>query len=248
MNVVSSTTRRSCRAVFIGHYAASFGAKSVAPRVSLATLFVAAQLADIVFSVLLVADVERVTIDPEGVGPSAVSMTFTPFSHGLIGTLILALVAGLAYWRWSRTIASRTGTAAAVVGATVASHYLLDLVSHDRDISLVDGVTAGIGLGQSGLVAFIVEGMLLIAGLSVYLHRTTARDAIGSWGPAAFVAGLLGFGWLVLVVMSPAADVAGLAASNLAAYLLLSVVAGWIDRHRHPRAGRYACAPGAEPL
>jgi hypothetical protein len=39
--------------MFIGHFAVAFGAKSVAPRTSLATLIVAAQLLDLIWPILV---------------------------------------------------------------------------------------------------------------------------------------------------------------------------------------------------
>jgi hypothetical protein len=50
--------------VFIGHLALGFAAKRVAPRVSLALLLGAAQLADILWPFFLALGLEQVRIDP----------------------------------------------------------------------------------------------------------------------------------------------------------------------------------------
>jgi hypothetical protein len=50
--------------MFIGHFAVGFAAKRVAPSTSLATLFAAAQLLDLVWPVLVLAGVEKVRVDP----------------------------------------------------------------------------------------------------------------------------------------------------------------------------------------
>jgi hypothetical protein len=50
--------------MFIGHFALGLAAKRATPRVSLALLFAAAQLADILWPVFLAIGLERVRIDP----------------------------------------------------------------------------------------------------------------------------------------------------------------------------------------
>ncbi len=48
--------------MFIGHYALALGAKRVAPRTSLGTLFAATSLADLLWPLLLLTGWERVTV------------------------------------------------------------------------------------------------------------------------------------------------------------------------------------------
>jgi hypothetical protein len=50
--------------MFIGHFALGFAGKRVAPRLSLAALFAAAQLADIIWPFLVALGIEQVRIDP----------------------------------------------------------------------------------------------------------------------------------------------------------------------------------------
>jgi len=50
--------------VFIGHYGAALAGKRIAPRVSLGTLFLGAQLPDLIWPILLLLGVERVRIEP----------------------------------------------------------------------------------------------------------------------------------------------------------------------------------------
>lgn len=48
--------------MFLGHFAVGMAAKRVAPRVSLGTLFVAAQFLDLLWPTLLLLGIERVRI------------------------------------------------------------------------------------------------------------------------------------------------------------------------------------------
>jgi hypothetical protein len=50
--------------MFIGHFALGFAAKRATPRLSLAVLFAAAQLADIIWPVLVATGIEQVRIAP----------------------------------------------------------------------------------------------------------------------------------------------------------------------------------------
>ena len=50
--------------MFLGHFAVGFAAKKAAPRVSLATLFIAVQLQDLLWPLFLLLGLEHVRIDP----------------------------------------------------------------------------------------------------------------------------------------------------------------------------------------
>ena len=72
--------------MFIGHFAVGFAAKRVAPRVSLGTLFLAAQFIDLLWPTLLLLGVERVSIDPALPG-APLRFEHYPVSHRLLGVL-----------------------------------------------------------------------------------------------------------------------------------------------------------------
>ncbi len=50
--------------MFIGHFAVGFGAKKWAPTVSLGMLFLACQLADLIWPNLVLLNVERFEVTP----------------------------------------------------------------------------------------------------------------------------------------------------------------------------------------
>lgn len=55
--------------MFVGHYGVALAATGAEPKASLAGMFVATQLLDIVFSALLLTGTERVSLDPMGMAP-----------------------------------------------------------------------------------------------------------------------------------------------------------------------------------
>jgi hypothetical protein len=100
--------------VFIGHYAAGFAAKRLAPRVSLGTLLSAALLLDLVWPVLVLCGVERVRIAPGDTVMTPLDFEYYPYSHSLLMAMVWGAAAGLLYLALRR---DRTG--ALVVGLLV---------------------------------------------------------------------------------------------------------------------------------
>ena len=80
--------------MFIGHFALAFAAKRVAPPVSLGTLFLACQLADLVWPNLVLLGIERVSI---AATPSLGSSSGIPAAIPWAAQAMWLIVAG-AYW------------------------------------------------------------------------------------------------------------------------------------------------------
>jgi len=86
--------------MFIGHFALGFAAKRAAPRVSLAVLGAATQIADLLWPFFLAAGVEQVRIDPGNTAVTPLDFVSYPYSHSLLlliiwGILFAALVVRL---------------------------------------------------------------------------------------------------------------------------------------------------------
>ena len=61
---MASDADRQVSTMFLGHFAIGFGAKPLAPRVSLGSLFFAAQWLDLLWPTLLLLGVEQVRVAP----------------------------------------------------------------------------------------------------------------------------------------------------------------------------------------
>lgn len=216
--------------MFIGHFAVGFGAKAIAPRVSLGSLFLAAQFIDLVWPTLLLLGIERVRIDPGATRVTPLDFERYPFSHSLAGVVIWALGFAVVY-----QLLRRYPRGALVLGAAVVSHWLLDAIVHRADLPLYPGGAARIGLGLWSSLAgtLAVELALFAAGLWLYLRTTKARDATGRWA-------LLGL--VVFLLALYAANLFGTAPPNVEAIAwvgqaqwLLVAWGYWIDRHRSAR-------------
>lgn len=115
--------------MFIGHFAVAMGAKSVAPRVSLGTLIIAAQFLDLLWPALLLAGIESVRIVPGIMEATSLEFVNYPISHSLLAVLGWALLVGGLYWT-----VRRHARGAWVLGAAVVSHWILDLIVHQPDL------------------------------------------------------------------------------------------------------------------
>ena len=76
--------------MFVCHFGLGFAAKRAAPRVSLGTLILACQLADIVWPMLVLAGVESFEIRPGVTTVTPLDFTHYPWSHSLVMALVAA--------------------------------------------------------------------------------------------------------------------------------------------------------------
>ena len=211
--------------MFVGHFAAAYAAKRLAPRTSLGTLFFAAQFLDLLWPLLVLAGVERLSLAPEGATYPLVFDHY-PWSHSLFFATLWAVAVGCVYWRLKRD-----GRAAIVVGALVLSHWFLDLVVHLPDLPLWPGGSAflGFGLWNQPLVALAIEFALLGAGVTLYLSTTRPERRAGRWGTWFLIAFLA----LIQVanVFGPPPSPLAVAWTALAMWLLVWL-GGWTDGAR----------------
>lgn len=214
--------------MFIGHFAVAFATKKVAPRASLGTLVLAAAFLDVVWPVLVLAGIERFRIVPGFTAVNPFDFVYYPWSHSLLMTLAWSLLFAFAYFAVK---GDRVG--AVWVGIAVASHWVLDFVSHRPDMPLYPGGSQKLGLSlwQSIPATFTVEGLMFAAGIAVYVRSTRSKDRIGTVAWWVMV-GLL----LALYVpgpwASPPPSENSVAILGIVALAIFGPWAYWIDRHR----------------
>ncbi len=216
--------------MFLGHYAVALGSKRAAPRTSLGTLVLAAQLADEVWPVLLLLGIERVRIEPGLMAASPLDFVHYPFTHSLLFAVLWGLLLGLVYLGIRR---DRRG--ALVVGSVVVSHWFLDVIVHRPDLPLWpgSGMRVGLGLWNSMAATLVLEGGFFALGVWLYARTTRAVDGVGRWGFVAMVA-FLAVAYLAAGLGPPPPDVRTLAVSGLALWIFVPW-SYWVDRHRELR-------------
>jgi len=215
--------------MFVGHFAAAYAAKRLAPRTSLGTLFAAAQLPDLVWPWLLMAGVERATIAPGDTALTPLRFDSYPVSHSLATVAVWSAVFGAVhFWKKRRT------TDAVVLALLVVSHWLLDFLTHRPDMPLwPGGPKVGLGLWNSVPATLVVELLMSAAGLWLYFSSTRARDGVGRWG-AVGLAALILLIYAGNVAGPPPPSIEAVAWAGAIGGLLLWALAVWTDRHREP--------------
>jgi hypothetical protein len=163
--------------MFLGHYGVAFALKRAQPKLSLGTLFVAVQLADLLWGAFLLAGWERVRIDPGYTAVTPLQFLEYPISHGLVGMALWAAVGAAVYYSWPTRDTSRHWQAAVLVGLAILSHFALDLPVHVADLPLggQDSHKVGFGLWNNPTATLLLELATLAAGVAVYVVFRSRR-------------------------------------------------------------------------
>ena len=215
--------------MFIGHYAAAFAARRAASRPSLGWFFAACQLPDLIWPILVLAGVERVSIDPANTAFTPLSFDHYPWSHSLLMVAVWGAVLGGLYLARRRDLRG-----AVVIAALVMSHWLLDFITHRPDLPVIPGNATRVGLGLWNNIpaTLAIESLFFLGAVALYTTITTPRNAAGRVGFWVLVAFLFGI-YVANAFGPPPPSVTMVAASALALWILLPIAA-WIDRNRAP--------------
>jgi hypothetical protein len=213
--------------MFLGHFGVGFGAKPLAPRVSLGVLFLAAQFIDLLWPTLLLLGLETVRIDPAATVVTPLAFDHYPISHSLLAVLGWALVVGVGYLMLRK---DRMG--ALVLGVLVISHWVLDLLTHRPDLPIYPGGSTLLGLGawSSLPLTLALEVPLFLLGVWLYVRSTAPRDGIGRWALISLVAFLL-IVYASNLLGPPPPSTTAIAWLAQAQWLIV-LWGFWIDRHR----------------
>lgn len=218
--------------MFLGHFAAGFGAKRWAPRVSLGWLILAPLLLDVLWPFYSLAGFERFRIQSGGAPFHNLVFESYPWSHSLLMAIVYGVLMAVLY-RW------RTGDArgANILGALVVSHWLFDWVTHEPDLPLwPGGPTTGLGLWRSTYGTALVESLMFIAGVGLYLGATRSRDRVGTIAFWAFITLIALLYAVSLLGPPPPVGAERLVSLTTMTFLVVMPIAWWIDRHRSAQA------------
>ena len=214
--------------MFLGHFGLGFGAKKAAPAVSLGTLFLAAQFADLMWPTLVLFGVERVEVQPGVTAVTPLNFVSYPYSHSLLALCVWGVLFAGIY-----VVVRRSRLPAAIaLGLLVVSHWVLDYVTHRPDLPLTPGGETRVGLGLWFSVpgTLAAEFGLFVIGIVLYVRSTTPRDRAGSIGLWSLVAFLIVV-YLASTFGPPPPSPSAVAWTAQAMWLLV-VWAYWVDKHR----------------
>jgi hypothetical protein len=216
--------------MFIGHYGPSFAIKAIRPAIPLWLFFIAVQLVDIAWAILVFLGIEKVRIVPGITASNPLDLYYMPYTHSLVAAGLWAMAA-IVLCKPLRGV--RNWSAAAWMGAAVFSHWVLDWLVHRPDLPLYDDtMKVGLGIWNYPAIALALEALLLFGGMIMYLRRTQAINAIGRLGPPVF--GILMLAIQAYIFFGPPPASPGAAAiTALVSYVVFAAVAHWLDRQRH---------------
>ncbi|MFW9767265.1 MAG: hypothetical protein ACFFEM_00485 [Candidatus Thorarchaeota archaeon] len=221
--------------MFIGHYGIAFALKKYATKTSLGILFIAVQLVDIAFFILVSLGIEHLQIIPGFTEANPFDLYDYPITHSLLGSFAWALGIFLVV----RFIPLRSIEAAdrqkiaLVLSAAVFSHFLLDIIVHSPDLLLIPGfdIMIGLGLWNSIILTVAVELAILLVGCWIYLQSTTqGTGLVGNYGMFVFMIVLT-----IITITTPIMtfpDVLTVVITSEPLYAVFALAAWWLDSKR----------------
>jgi hypothetical protein len=217
--------------MFLGHYGLALALKRMEPKISLGTLFVAAQLADLLWGIFLLLGWEHVRILPDDNPLLTLQFYDYPISHSLVGALAWGLAAAALYYSWPTRDTTRHWQAAALVGAAVASHWVLDFVVHLPDLPLAgnDSPKVGLGLWRHFWPSVALELLVLGVGTALYVARRSRRHPVRPVR-IGLVLVLLVATYAASLLGPPPPSVAVIGVSDVIFMLGIGALAAWADR------------------
>lgn len=213
--------------MFAGHVGAGLAFARADRRVNVGVFVAAALLADIALFAFVLLGWESLSIPADFATRHQLAFVF-PYTHGLAGSLVWSVAEGTAAF-----VISRRGRTAALVGAAVFSHWILDALVHRPELPLLGAGSkvVGLGLWDHPALALGIESALVVSGLGAFLRGSglSRGKAIGLVALAIAILALTIVG-LTSGSAPPSATV--VAASSLVTLLLVCALSFWIGRTR----------------
>ncbi len=138
-----------------GHLAIAFAAKPAVPKTPLWALLIATEILDFLAFAFIAVGIEHGAPEPS-----------LAWSHGLFMSVVWSVVTVATVF-----LVCRNRRTSITIGLLVFSHWVLDFVSHSRDLPLLfnGSPLVGLGLETSIPVGIIMEFSMLAGGVAIYL-------------------------------------------------------------------------------
>jgi membrane-bound metal-dependent hydrolase YbcI (DUF457 family) len=168
----------------INHAATALIIRKKYPQAPMWLLLVSVQLMELLWVTLNYLGIEYSTTEATVSSVLDVHLTHMPYSHSIISTLIVAMIAWLVINMWFNKPKIAIATAIAIV-----SHVVLDLLTHSQDIELAPFMNLdklGLGLYAVPFLAFIVETLYGILCWWIYKGSRALLTTIAVFNLANF--------------------------------------------------------------
>jgi hypothetical protein len=221
--------------MFLGHYGVAMALKRAEPKLSLGTLFLAVQLADLLWSIFVLLGWEHARIVPGYTAVTPLEFLDYPISHGLVAAVAWGIVAAAIYYSWPTRDTTRHWQAAAIVGVAVFSHYPLDVLVHVPDLPIYgdDSTKLGLGLWNNPTATMLAELLAFGIGLGLYVALKSHRHPVRIGRLAVLVVVLVGT-YLASLYGPLPSNMTTVAVSGIVFIPAAAALAGWADRRTTP--------------
>jgi hypothetical protein len=213
--------------MLVGHIGAAMVAKQAAPRLSFGTLVLVSLVADILLFTFVLTGLEDVRFRTS-TEPAAYYVPLqVAFSHSLLTMVVIGVAAG-AFCAWR----TRSAWAAAVLGMTTVSHWVLDVATHPvLPVSPGWRIYLGSTLARWPMIVLAFEAALWVMMLFLYVRDSKSLNAAGRY---AFWGGLVSWSYISwAIVAGPPRPPEGTPIEMLIMLGLIVVWSYWMDRARH---------------
>lgn len=173
--------------MFIGHYALAFAGKKIDRLPSLAIMFVAVQLLDLLWPIFVLLGFETFEIEVGNTAMTPLNFISYPYSHSLFAAIIWAVLFSTVYYFFTK---NKKGSV--LLGLLVCSHWVLDFLTHAPDLQLspFSSTRVGLGLWNLPVLEIIVEVGLFITGVYLYIKTVNPKRKIAFWALIIFFLGM----------------------------------------------------------
>lgn len=212
--------------MFIGHYGIGLAGKKPGPEISLGTLFLASQWLDLLWPLMLIFNLEHVSIVPGNTKMVPLDFDYYPFSHSLVFVLVWSFLFGGFYYMFRGSKRNSL-----ILGLLVLSHWILDLFVHKPDLPLFpSGPMEGFGLWNFPVIAIPLESLIFAAGVYLYTINTKPKNKNGIYVFWSLITFLIII-HIINLLSPPPPNINSIAYASLALWLLIPW-AYWADRNR----------------
>ena len=164
--------------MFIGHFGVGLLAKRKESQPSLAMMFVAVQLLDLLWPIFVLFGLESLEIDPGNTKLTHLDFTYYPYSHSLLMALFGRALMGVIYFIFTKNMRGSV-----LLGGLVISHWILDLITHRPDLPLTpfSEYRVGFGLWNHPVAEIILELGIFGLGAFLYYKSPCFKRKISFW-------------------------------------------------------------------
>ena len=219
--------------MFIGHLGVGLALKRADRNINVGILIFATLFLDFVLGALVLLGVEQVAVPANYRQLHYLTFSF-PYSHGLLAALLWSALALLVAARLCPEGKRSSAKLPWIVAVAVFSHFLTDMIVHIPEMPLAGAGSykLGMGLWNHLYLALMLEGLLVVIGLTLYLRSTGKIGRPAKYGMTLFMIllAVLAIGGQAISTVPPAPR--ALAVVWLAQTIVVAGIAFWLDRER----------------